>query len=399
MSKMADIDSSAFIYQQVESIRKTLGEEKALVAVSGGVDSTVSAVLTHKAIGDNLICVFIDDNFMRLGEADQVRKILSTDHLNLPVKIVNARQRFMTALEGIGDAESKRKIFRELFYETLKSVAEANSCKYLVQGTIRADVEETSRGVKTQHNVLEQVGINPVERYGFNVIEPVKNLYKYEVREIARELGVPRQVYMRQPFPGPGLSIRVVGEISSEKLEELKKAAVIVEQSFKPYKPSQFFSAILSGEKGRDLKVLRREAAEITGVDQMFVRACFLMEKATGVTDGGRVYGSIAALALLDPRDAPLRIDYDKLDRVLGYVKDNYPEATRLLYLVDEKREEGYSMVMRAVKTRDFLEAESMRLPWVTLRRTASKILESCPFVGRVYYDVTPKPPATIEYE
>jgi GMP synthase (glutamine-hydrolysing) len=396
---MADIDASSFIEQQVYAIKDTLGEEKALVAVSGGVDSTVSALLTHKAIGLNLICVFIDDNFMRLGETEQVKTILSKEPIGLPVKVVNERQRFMSALEGLSDAEEKRKAFRKTFYETLRSIAEDENCQFLVQGTIRTDVEETQRGIKTQHNVLEPVGINPLDKFGFSVIEPLKSLYKSQVRIVARYLGVSPLVSERQPFPGPGLSIRVVGEITPKKLDELKKANFIVEQAFEPHNPSQFFAAIFSGEQNRDLKVLRREASNITGIDQRFIKAGILSEKATGIIDSGRVYGSIITLALEDASDNVLRPDYDNLGSVLAYLKDNYPEATRLIYLVDEKDGAGYNIVMRAVKTKDFLKAESMRIPWITLSETASKILESCTGVTKVYYDVTPKPPATIEYE
>lgn len=396
---MADIDASAFIDQQIEAIKDTLGKDKALVAVSGGVDSTVSAILTHKAIGDNLVCVFIDDNFMRLGETEQVKTILSGEPIGLPVRTVNERQKFMSALEGLSDAEEKRKAFRITFYETLRSIAEDENCQFLVQGTIRADVEETQKGIKTQHNVLEPMGINPVEKFGFNVIEPLKSLYKSQVRSVARYLGVSPLVSERQPFPGPGLSIRVVGEITPEKLDELKKATFIVEQAFEPHNPSQFFAAIFSGEQSRDLKVLRRETSNITGIDQRFIKAGILSEKATGIIDSGRVYGSIITLALEDASDNILKPEYDDLELVLDYLRDNYPEATRLIYLIDEKDGEGYTIVMRAVKTKDFLKAESMRIPWITLIETASKILESCTGVTRVYYDVTPKPPATVEYE
>jgi GMP synthase (glutamine-hydrolysing) len=397
--ELADLDTSAFIEGQVIAIRETIGNEKALVAVSGGVDSTVSALITNKALGDNLICVFIDDNFMRLGEAEQVKNILSNEPLNLNVRIVTERQKFMTAMEGLSDAEEKRKAFRKTFYETLKSVADEENCKYLIQGTIRADVEETTQGVKTQHNVLEQIGINPIDRFGFNVVEPLKNLYKSQVREVARSLGVSSPVSERQPFPGPGLSIRVVGEITAEKLEEIKKATFIVEQMFETHNPSQYFAAIFSGEQNRELKVLRREAANITGIESIYIKAGFLSENVTGIIDGSRVYGSVTTLSIQDAGDNTVEANYDQLNLILNYLKDNYPETTRLIYLIKEKNRDGYSLVMRAVKTRDFLEAESMRLPWITLKEAASKILESCASVARVYYDITPKPPATIEYE
>ena len=249
---MQDFDVSAFIDQQVQALKEVLGDEKALIAVSGGVDSTVSAVLTHKAIGDNLICVFIDDNFMRLGEAEHVKSLLTSEPLNLPVRVLNERQRFMEALNGLSDAEEKRKAFRTSFYESLRDAAEEENSKFMVQGTIKADIDETSGGIKTQHNILEQIGIDPVEKYGFTVVEPLKSIYKYQVRAVARELGMPPELAERQPFPGPGLSIRVVGEISVEKLEEVKKATFIVEEQLSPHSPSQYLAAIFSGEVPKD---------------------------------------------------------------------------------------------------------------------------------------------------
>lgn len=399
LSRMQDLDVSAFIDLQVKAIKETLGDEKALVAVSGGVDSTVSAVLTHKAIGDNLVCVFIDDNFMRLGEAEQVKNLLSSKPLKLPVRVLNERHRFMEALVGLSDAEEKRKAFRDAFYETLRETAEEENCKFMVQGTIKADIEETSKGIKTQHNILEQIGINPVEKYGFTVVEPLKTIYKYQVRAVARELETPPELAERQPFPGPGLSIRVVGEISAEKLEEVKKATFIVEEQLSPHSPSQYFAAIFSGETPKELKVLKRDAAEIMELSVSTVKAGTLAEKATGILDGKRAYGAILTMALVDNGDRTIAPDYEKLAGIKGYINDNYPEATRLMLLVDKKEKPGFIISIRAVKTKDFLTAEAMQIPWSTLRETAVRIFDSCPNVSRVYYDITPKPPATIEYE
>lgn len=396
---MEDFDVSAFIDLQIQAIKETLGDEKALVAVSGGVDSTVSAVLTHRAIGDNLICAFIDDNFMRLGEAEHVKSLLSSEPLSLPVVVLNERQRFMEALNGLSDAEEKRKAFREAFYETLREKAEEENCKYMVQGTIQADIDETSGGIKTQHNILEQIGIDPVEKYGFTVIEPLKTLYKYQVRAVARELGVPPELAERQPFPGPGLSLRVVGEITPEKLEEIKKANFIVEEQLSPHSPSQYFAAIFSGETPKELKVLKRDAAEIMELTESTIRAGTLAEKATGILGGKRAYGAILTMAIVDNGDRTIDPDYEKLARIKGYIHDNYPEATRLMLLVDKKDKPGFIISIRAIKTRDFLTAEAMQIPWSTLLETASRIFDSCPNVSRVYYDITSKPPATIEYE
>jgi len=305
----------------------------------------------------------------------------------------------MDALRGLQDAEEKRKAFRATFYETLRDAARREGARYLVQGTIKADIEETTAGIKTQHNILEQIGIDPVERFGFKVIEPVKSLYKYQVREVARALGAPMELSERQPFPGPGLSIRVVGEITPEKLDAVKNATTIVEESFGPHGPSQFFCAVFSGQSPSDLNAVGRTAAEATKLNPKHVQAGLLNEKATGMVDGKRTYGSVVTLDLRDSRGEPIEPRYDDLTKVLTLLKEAQPEATRLLVLVDERPGDGYAISMRAVKTRDFLTAETVKLPWKTLRGAAEKILETCVGVTRVYYDVTPKPPATVEYE
>jgi GMP synthase (glutamine-hydrolysing) len=226
----------------------------------------------------------------------------------------------------------------------------------------------------------------------------VKSLYKYQVREVARALGASPELSERQPFPGPGLSIRVVGEITPGKLEELKKATLVVEQSFKPHGPSQYFCALFSGQSPRRLKAVERAAAEVSGLDPKQIRAGLLNEKATGMVDGRRTYGSVVTLALRDGVEV-VEPSYDDLAGVLTRIKEKHPDATRLLVLVGERPGEGYAVSMRAVKTRDFLTAESVRLPWAALKGAAEKVLDSCAGVKIVYYDVTPKPPATVEYE
>lgn len=380
-------------------MRRALGGEMALIAVSGGVDSTVSAVITHRAIGDNLVCVFVDDNFMRLGEPERVKATLSAPPLNLPVKVLDERERFMEALKGLDDAEEKRKAFREAFYQTLGEAARREGCRFLVQGTIKPDVIETEGGIKTQHNVLEQIGIDPVERFGFKVIEPVAALYKPQVREVARHLGAPPEVSERQPFPGPGLSVRMVGEITPEKLEELKKATAIVEKGFRPHGPDQYFAAILSGGASQAPKILRREAAEALNLDSSQVKSSYLAERATGVIDGKRAYGFIAAIEVTDESGTPLHLEYEALERMRAQVQANYPEVTRVLHLVEGKNRVGYVVALRAIRTRDFITAALAEIPWMTLRDVSKKILEACPKVLKVYFDLTPKPPATIEFE
>ena len=397
---MADIDVQAFVEKQVEAIKAVIGEKKALIAVSGGVDSTVCAALTHIAIGDNLICTFIDDNFMRLGEPDRVKAMLSAPPLSLPVKILDERERFTEALAGLRDAEEKRKAFRETFYNTLSDSAKAEDCRYVVQGTIKADIDETKGGIKTQHNILEQIGINPVERYGYKIIEPIASLYKYQVRELARFLGTTVEASERQPFPGPGLSVRVVGEMTADKLDQLKVATTVVEDAFKKEQPAQYFAAIMSGVTTETPKTLGRVAAGALKIDQSRIVAEYLSEKATGMVENKRSYGFVAALEIKDEAGKPLDLGYKALERMRLEVQSSFPEVSRVLYTVGKRDDdEGYLVSMRAVETQDFLTAEISQIPWHTLKATAKKILIMCPKVKKVCYDVTPKPPATIEFE
>jgi len=204
LSKKESFDAEKFIAEQMIEVRKVLGGERALIACSGGVDSTTCAVLTHRVVGDNLVCVFIDTNFMRLGEPERVVEVLRGPALSLPVKLIRANEQFMDALKGLSDAEEKRKAFRSTFYGVLSKAARDEGCSCLVQGTILPDVLETVGGIKTQHNVLEQMKINTKQEYGFKVVEPLVSLYKYQVREVAGALGMPLESSEPQPFPGPG---------------------------------------------------------------------------------------------------------------------------------------------------------------------------------------------------
>jgi len=397
---MSDLDVKSFVEKQVEAIREVLDEEKALIAVSGGVDSTVCAILTLMAIGDNLVCAFIDDNFMRLGEPESVKDMLSSPPMNLPVKVLNERARFMEALAGLKDAEEKRKAFREAFYQTLSDAAQAEGCRYLVQGTIKADIDETKGGIKTQHNILEQIGINPVEKFGYKIIEPIASLYKYQVREVARYLGAPVEASERQPFPGPGLSVRVVGEITADKLDQLRGATSIVEEAFKLERPAQYFAAIMGGGTAEAPKGLRKEAAEALELELHSIGAKYLSEKATGMIEGIRSYGSVAALEVRDKVGKPVDLGYESLERTRMEVQTSFPEISRVLYLLAGREDdEGYFVSMRAVETQDFLTAEISQIPWQTLESAAKKILDTCQKVDKVYYDITPKPPATVEFE
>ncbi|MEM4699654.1 MAG: ATP-binding protein [Candidatus Nezhaarchaeales archaeon] len=399
---MDAFDPKAFVEERVEEIRRVVGGGRALVAASGGVDSTTCAVLTHMAIGDNLVCVVLDHAFMRLGEPERVAEALSRPPLSLPVKLERAQERFLRALEGLRDAEEKRKAFRSVFYETLAEVAKREGCEYLVQGTILADVIETKGGVKTQHNVLEQVGIGARELYGFRVVEPLAPLLKWQVREVARYLKIPPEVSERQPFPGPGLLVRVVGEVRADKLAVLKRATEVVEEELEPYRPSQYFAAILDNEfmASPSVEALRALVASRLGVGLKSVALRLFSDRATGVIEGVRKYGGVLAIkclsggrAYLPPLGALLELQRE--------VAEADPSIVRVLYLVSgaEEGEGRYSIVIRAVETGDFLTAQVADVPWNCLVRAAERIMEACPSVSSVYYDVTPKPPATIEME
>jgi GMP synthase (glutamine-hydrolysing) len=308
-------DPREFVERAVEEIRRTVGDARAVAACSGGVDSTVAAVLARRALGDRLVAVYINDGFRREGEPEWAVSMLQ--RLGLNVLLVDARREFLEAVRGLRDAEEKRKAFRHTFYSVLGRVAREVGARYLVQGTIAADVVETVRGVKTQHNVLVQLGLDP-RTYGFEVVEPLRELYKPQVRELARFLGLPPEISERMPFPGPGLLVRVVGEVTEEKLEIVRKATRIVEEEFAGLGAFQAFAAVLEG-------------------------------RATGIVGGERRY--------------------------------------------------GYMVAVRAVRSEDALTAEPLEAPFELLRRVAERITREVPGVVRVLYEVTGKPPATIEYE
>lgn len=400
---MESFNPDKFVETQIAEIRRAIGNERALVAVSGGVDSTTCAVLTRKAIGENLVCVILDDAFMREGEPEKVAKILSKEPFKVPVKIVDVRERFLNAMKGLRDAEEKRKKFRETFYAVLSETAKKENCRVLVQGTIRADIVETVGGVKTQHNVLEQIGINPMEKFGFKVVEPLLTLYKEQVRMVARYLGLPPEVSERQPFPGPGLSVRVVGEIRRDKLDTLKKATTVVENALAEHKPSQYFAAIIDNEEAPaepSTTHVKETVARLLNVPSRNVHVKVFRDKATGVKGGERRYGKIVGIKAETAEGKTYQTDIKKLVSLQAKITSENPTITRVLYTVKEMSEKKpYVISIRAVQTKDFLTALVSEIPWKTLERAANEIFENCPNASAVYYDVTPKPPATIEME
>ena len=309
------MDMKIFIEEKIEEIKATAGSEKAISALSGGVDSSTSTVLAHRAIGDNLKVIFIDDGLMREDEPQEVKDIFA--RLGIEVEVIDAQNEFFGALKGKIDPEEKRKAFRDVFYTVFGREVLRSQAGFLVQGTIAADVIETKGGIKTQHNILEQIGIDPEKGYGFRVIEPLKELFKHQVREVARELGLPERIHQRMPFPGPGLATRIIGEVTPEKVLRVRKATRIVEEEIESLKPFQAFAVLLS-------------------------------DKGTGVEEGKRKFGDI--------------------------------------------------IIVRSVESKDAMTAKPTEVPWENLRKIAERITSEIPDVVRVAYEITPKPPATIEY-
>ncbi|MBO3797848.1 MAG: ATP-binding protein [Thermoproteota archaeon] len=306
---MLQFNPREFIDEKISLLKREIGGETAIVALSGGVDSSVTAVLGFKAIGKKLRAVFLEDGFMRIGEAEKISRVF--EKLGISVNVYNVQREFLTALKGIRDAEEKRRAFRETFYETFSRIAKEAGAKIVLQGTIAADIVETAGGVKTQHNVLEQIGINPLEKYGFKIVEPLKELYKKQVRMVARELGLPDEIVNRRPFPGPGLAIRILGEVTEEKLSIIKKATAIVEEELADVECFQAFPVLLEGRA--------------TGVDR----------------ESNRKYGYMVALRIVESEDAItaryVRLDWAKLDRVRDMIIMNIPEVCRVLYDVSDK--------------------------------------------------------------
>jgi len=309
------VNVKKFIETQVEEIGRTVGKGKAISALSGGVDSSTCTVLAHRALGSQLKSVFIDNGLMRAGESQGVAKIFKG--LGIAVDIVDTKNEFFAALKGKTDPEEKRKAFRYAFYSSFGREVLKSKAPFLVQGTIAADIIETQKGVKTQHNILEQIGIDPEKGFGFKVVEPIKELFKHEVRLVAKELGLPEKIYNRMPFPGPALATRVIGEVTPERVALVRAATVIVEEEVAPLKPFQAFAVLLA-------------------------------DKGTGISGGKRTFGNI--------------------------------------------------IIIRSVESQDAMTAEPTPVPFDILTRMAKRITKEIPDVSRVAYELTSKPPATIEY-
>ncbi|ABP94377.1 MULTISPECIES: GMP synthase (glutamine-hydrolyzing) [Metallosphaera] len=363
-----------FIEEIEPQIRSVVGDNRVVAAVSGGVDSTTAAALMYRILGDKVTPVMIDTGFLRENEANRVKDLLKSV---MPLKIVDRSERFISSIEGLEDAEEKRKKFRDVFYSTISEIVAQENSRFLVQGTIAPDWIETQGGIKTQHNVLVQLGINTEKTWGFSLVEPLADLYKNEVRELARYLGLPREISERQPFPGPGLLVRCVGRLSKEKLEITRKSNAIVEDLLEPLRPSQYFAAVFESNSSLDTKL-----SELLH-DQIMVYSV----KSTGVKGDVRTYGKMASFSLRD--------NYTQIREISQKITSG--EYTRALMRVRTTKGK-YTVAIRAVSTEDFMTADIVEIDPSLLSRIADELLR-IPGVGEVVYDVTTKPPATIEFE
>ncbi|MBN1357736.1 glutamine-hydrolyzing GMP synthase [Candidatus Bathyarchaeota archaeon] len=300
-------DAKNFVKNSLIDIRKIVGDRKVISACSGGVDSTVTTALVHKAVGDKLVAVFIDDGLRREGEPEFVVRTLK--NLKIRTKYIDAKAEFFEVFKGKTDAEEKRKAFRDKFYKTLGKAAKEEQIGFIAQGTIKADVIETVKGIKSQHNVLEQIGINP-EIYGYKILEPLRELFKPDVRKVGRELGLPEEVSERMPFPGPALSLRVLGEVTPERVAVVRKATEIVEEETKKLGTFQNFAVLHN-------------------------------DKATGIKKGQRVYGNIVTVRIVDSTDAVTakarHVPYDVLVRISERITGEIPSVVRCLYDITDK--------------------------------------------------------------
>jgi GMP synthase (glutamine-hydrolysing) len=366
------IDPESFSEEKVKEIREEVRGSKVIAAVSGGVDSTTAAVLAYRALGDRLIPVMLDTGFLRRGEAERVKYLLKD---LLPLQVVKAEDHFVSRVRGLRDAEEKRKSFREEFYSQISTLASAHSAEYLVQGTIAADWVETQGGIKTQHNVLSQIGIDTKRIYGFKLLEPLADLYKDEVRQLATYLGLPKEITNRQPFPGPGLLVRVPGEISREKVELCRSATEIVERELEGL--SQYFAVVFEAE-GTVEKSLSKEVGREVKVYGI---------RATGVKGDVRQYGKVVSVNG--------SLDYTELRRIVSKLSSH--DITHVLYRL-RQGEGKYAVVIRAVVTEDFMTADFAEIVESKLYKIAEDV-SRLNGVAEVLYDVTSKPPATIEFE
>ena len=252
-----NLNTDLFIKAQVDAISNAVGDGTAITALSGGVDSSVVTVLGHKALGRSLKTYFVENGIMRQGEAELIVDIFSS--LGIEVIVVDERERFFEALKGVTDPEQKREAITQAFYkDVFAELLRDCGARYLLQGTILTDVDETAAGIKRQHNVFEQIGIDPEKAFGYKILEPVIQLRKDGVRKVAQALGLPESIHARPPFPGPALAARVIGEVDRDEIDLVRKATVILEEELSDFGAFQFM-AILHKDRVTGMREGKRD--------------------------------------------------------------------------------------------------------------------------------------------
>jgi GMP synthase (glutamine-hydrolysing) len=307
--KLGGLDPKGFIERKVKGISSAVGDGLAINALSGGVDSSTVTILGHRALGERLKTYFIENGLMREGEPERVASLFGK--LGVKVEIIDARKEFFEGLKGLTDPEEKREAITQTFYrEVFGRIVKESGARFLLHGTIYTDVEETVAGIKRQHNILKQLGIDTKKEYGYEVLEPLVQLRKPAVREVAKALELPEEIYNRMPFPGPALTARVIGEVTPENIETVRKATSIVEEELSNTNAFQYF-AVLHGNK------------------------------VTGMREGKREYGSQIEVRCWDSKDAvtasPTRLPHDVLEKLAERVTSEVPGVVSVTYNITRK--------------------------------------------------------------
>jgi len=306
---LEELDPEKFIAEKIEEISSTIGNGVAINALSGGVDSSVVTILGHKAVGDRFKTYFIDNALMREGEPHYIVSIFKD--LGVTVELIKAEEIFFKALKGLTDPEEKREAITRSFYkDAFAQLVEETGAKYLFHGTNYTDVEETVAGIKRQHNILEQIGIDPQKMYGYKVLEPLIQLRKSAIRKVAQAIGLPEELYNRPPFPGPALATRVIGEVTSERVTILRGATRIVEEELSHSGAFQYL-AILHDDR------------------------------VTGIREGKRDYGLQIEVRCWESTDAkigsPTRLSWDVLDQLAERLTTEVPGVVSVTYNITKK--------------------------------------------------------------
>ena len=307
--RLEDLNPGAFIDQKILEISEMVGDNLAVNALSGGVDSSVVTMLGYKALGARLKTYFIDNGIMRHDEPQQIASCFEA--LRVPMEVVDAQKHFFQALRGLKDPEEKREAITRTFYKDVFShLVQESGAKFLLQGSIYTDVEETVAGIKRQHNILVQLGIDTEKRFGYKVIEPLIALRKPAVRAIAKALGLPESIYKRPPFPGPALAARIIGEVTKEKVDIIRKATKIVEE-----------------ELGH------------TGAFQSL--AILHEDRVTGIRNGQRDYGLQIEVRSWESSDArtgkPMRLSFEAMETLAERITGEVSDVVSVTYSITKK--------------------------------------------------------------